>query len=220
MYNHTFYKDLFEKEGQRTESVLSSINLQVGLITVIAASAFVLLEKAIERDDWFWLLLGAIPMSISLLYAVYSVFRIFVPYKGAYLPEVDKIDEYWGLLLEYNEGNQQSAESDFEEYLFQLYKNGTKINSANNIKRLKYRVKANVAIFISIFSLIVVAAIFAGVSIKNPKNDDSIKVELGRQGDTQCRMMVGLSHQKQKVPLSKIQTISAQPKNQKAQVCE
>ncbi len=139
MENFIFYKGLFEKELSRKVEIENSINIPVGILTLLISSLFFLVKnisKNINYSEKTVIMLAALSITLSFIFLTKSFNNFFKGFNYKNLPDTIELRNYQLNLYDYNSQVKKDKKESFEIYLIDNYVQMTDNNLKINRKRL------------------------------------------------------------------------------------
>lgn len=138
MENFEFYKGLFDKEQDRKSEIENSVNISVGILTIIVATVYFLVRDTFanfQLIEKILLVLNALSVSLSVVYLSKSFNNLFKGFRYENLPNTKELRDYQIKLHEKHQKSGYGHEK-FESYLLENYVEMTDINFKINRTRL------------------------------------------------------------------------------------
>ncbi|RZN80966.1 MAG: hypothetical protein EVB11_11045 [Winogradskyella sp.] len=139
MENFNFYKELFEKELSRKVEIENSVNIPIGILTLLISSVFFLNKNIYGKTDFLikiGMVLIVISITLSFVFLTKSFNNFFKGFKYKNLPDTIELRNYQLKLNEYNSQVKKDEKESFKNYLIDNYIQMTDNNLKINRKRL------------------------------------------------------------------------------------
>jgi hypothetical protein len=183
MDKYELYKELYNNELERKNSIESSLNIPIVIITGLISTAFYIgttFDYSLERflSISFVILLNA--SSLFILIAVYFLIRAFnnltSGFEYNYLPYGTDLEDYYERLKEFNDGDENRTKEDFKRYLTDKFNEQFDKNAFINDKKSGYIHQARRFI---VFGLLSLTVTFVPFGYNHFNKDEQIqKIEL------------------------------------------
>lgn len=178
--NTEIYKDRYDFEWSHKTQILEITNICIAVATIIG-SGVVAEAQAFDYDsnmsNAFLTLL--LINSVSLLLALYFIFRAIVGYGYSHIPTPSSLEPHHNNLIIWCSQNghpPEYADELFSKYLNKRIAEAVDVNLENNVKKSAYNQKAIYAIFSSIIILFINTIIFVMVVTKEENQIHKVKI--------------------------------------------
>ena len=151
MNKFEFYKDLHYRELDRKYSLTNALALPIGISTIIS-SGMVYVAKSLGKIEGGleWTVLVILGLcTLSLIIAIYFLYRSYIGYEYGYLPTSKYISEYRDGLIEYYNPDPEAiklAEAEVDDYISSKFAETSHKNAINNDQKSGYLRLANLSI--------------------------------------------------------------------------
>lgn len=188
-----FYIDWFYKEADRQTSLNESLNIPIGILTVVFGLLFFMfanfsfsLEENVTIEMLFLLFLvitSVLGVAVILyLFASYIGFFTGNGYKA--LPVPYKLNKQYKELEQYIEENKQlldkniTADSIYEEQLMEMLSDYIDYNVETNDRKMSYLYRAKQLLFVCVISVMLCAIPFSIHFYSNKEKENVQKIEI------------------------------------------
>ncbi|MBI5216243.1 MAG: hypothetical protein HY960_10865 [Ignavibacteriae bacterium] len=179
-----FYKDMYEREIERTSELNERLTLPVSLVSAIGAGIYYLFtqylsfEFEIKNETIFFYIFLSLSV-VCIIWAIFMLIRSYVwKYNYYYLPYVSDLEEYFRELQEFYKDENGITEKDYEEYLIRKLAQATDHNTKLNEVKARNLLQAKRSIVFSLLLIIFALIPFVFTFVKSNQNLDSMKVEI------------------------------------------
>lgn len=143
-----FFKELYYKETDRKNNIISSFSTPIGIISALVAGIFYSLTTF---DFSFYLMLslffvGLVLWSVTMLFiAIYHLIKALSNFQNgftyAYLSNADNLYNYYTQLKNYNLQHKiyDSSNEEFDEYILNELIQATALNQKNNDNKMHHK---------------------------------------------------------------------------------
>ncbi len=127
----SFYKELYEKEFERKDHIINSLNIQIGLITIFLTIQFYLITSfdfnVFDIISIAFVIASVLIFAISIVsiyYLILAYSNFLKGHESSGFQTAEKIEKYRKELINYyrnNDNRQDLIEKDFKGYLISEY---------------------------------------------------------------------------------------------------
>jgi len=157
MNNYAFYKEQYDKEIDRKLHLDNSINIPIGLITIIVGLIYFILKTYPFGVSDSISLIIKVSMTFEILLLFISAYflgkvynNLFKGFRYKLLPFSLELKDYQNKLNEFNKQANENDKEDFENYLINKFIDNSDNNGRINNKRNNNLYIAKTLIFITI----------------------------------------------------------------------
>lgn len=175
------YKDYFEREENSRHSLIGRVQLPIAANIALIGIFFKLSDSVLKSAHVeSWIAIALIVSMISIVVTSFFTAKVFIGYKykkpafplrqQKYL---EKLEAYYKHPKINAENVEEELKREYKEYLAEEYAKCATLNGIQSKKRISLIFHSTVAIFISSFSLGVVAI---GISMSSEEKTDKVKL--------------------------------------------
>jgi hypothetical protein len=183
MDRYEFYKELYNNEIERKNSIESSLNIPIVIITGLISTVFYIgttfdysLEKFLSISFVGLLVTSGLFTLIAVYYLIRAFNNLTSGFEYHYLPYGTDLEDYYERLKEFNDGDENKTNEDFKKYLTSKFNEQFDKNAFINDKKSGYIHQARRFIVFGLLSLTVTFVPF-GYNLFN-KEEQIQKIEL------------------------------------------
>ncbi len=161
-----FYKELYEAEIKRTDTLKRDVVFPAGIaILLIGVMGYYLREHEFYTLDFVSIVFSVFLLFSFLFWFIAIVFliRSYFGYQYTYLPEVFKMKDYFDKLITFHESqgkNVSVAVNEFEEFLIDCYIASASKNTWANDSRSQFLHQANLFLMLAILFTVLSGIVF------------------------------------------------------------
>lgn len=185
--NHLeFYKELYHKENERRQEVLTSLNIPIAIITALSSGTYFFITSFDYSIEIFLtgIFVGLISLTgISLLFAIYFLIRAFsdftkgyeysgVPYTKELYDWNKKLEEHY----ETYENDKSLAIEHFETYLTENLVKHTEHNMYVNDKKHGYIYRSKKSLILALILMLMTLVPFGYNYFQKDKEIDKVEM--------------------------------------------
>ena len=193
MDHHNFYKEQYQGTLIHKNEINNSLSTPIGILTALIAGFFYTLTNFDFTDNKYLSFVFILIAIVSLLIlgkSIHFLIRSFSDFHNgfnyAYLPDADTLKQYYdGLVAHYDshsnsirEESLEKANSDFNEYLIDVYYKSAGINQRNNEAKISYRFQCHGYIIYTLISLSLLIVPFGIGFVLNKGKDQIEKIKI------------------------------------------
>ncbi len=179
---HEFYKEHYFYEAERRHKMTSALNIPIAIITALAGASMVIAQdvkvpfRFIELCQIGLLFTSVIAISLAIYYLIRSYFN----YSYGYIATTEQLRQYYHKLSDYYQGtntqSNQSAKTDFEEFVNCEYAKYAHQNALNNDQKAYFIHRANGFIIIALIVVFIASLPYVIRTIGAPSKIQKIEI--------------------------------------------